>query len=326
MVLTGADVGAKGGEFGRQAYTDGGVFDNLGVRMFRCLAASNPEQPAWDGVLVSDAGRPFEVRNARRAGGMIRTAMRASDILMDRVWQLETETFKDTAGFAFARITAVVDQAEDPSALHPEVQRQLPNIRTDLDRFSDDEISALVRHGYCVGRKTCRAFPKLFGKKLTTRPAWDPNGEDEDRLIAAAAPRTALVQVTDPAKLALPKQHSTSPPLQLWHALVSHDNRAVRALKSFVSRETAVTFPTRAPIEATLEARTLHGSASRRIWSTLLDHRDWVSYVYVPIIVPILFLTPYLAYKVYERSHRINQIVESLSQQSRDLEQMTRLM
>ena len=35
--LTGADVGAIGGEFGRQSYTDGGVFDNLGVRMFRCL-------------------------------------------------------------------------------------------------------------------------------------------------------------------------------------------------------------------------------------------------------------------------------------------------
>src|SRR5271165_2151737 len=35
--LTGADVGASGGEFGRQSYTDGGVFDNLGVRMFRCL-------------------------------------------------------------------------------------------------------------------------------------------------------------------------------------------------------------------------------------------------------------------------------------------------
>src|SRR5215470_3030661 len=37
LELTGADVGANIGEFGRQAYTDGGVFDNLGVRMFRCL-------------------------------------------------------------------------------------------------------------------------------------------------------------------------------------------------------------------------------------------------------------------------------------------------
>ena len=37
LELTGADVGANSGEFGRQAYTDGGVFDNLGVRMFRWL-------------------------------------------------------------------------------------------------------------------------------------------------------------------------------------------------------------------------------------------------------------------------------------------------
>src|SRR5262249_47183801 len=37
LQLTGADVGANAGEFGRQAYTDGGVFDNLGVRMFRWL-------------------------------------------------------------------------------------------------------------------------------------------------------------------------------------------------------------------------------------------------------------------------------------------------
>jgi predicted acylesterase/phospholipase RssA len=105
IILTGADVGAGSGEFGRQAYTDGGVFDNLGVRLFRCLAhVLGTEQIPWDGVLVSDAGRPFEIQSTMRAGGMIRTAMRASDILMDRVWQLETETFKDTPGFVFARL------------------------------------------------------------------------------------------------------------------------------------------------------------------------------------------------------------------------------
>src|SRR4051794_35217429 len=37
LELTGADVGATGGEFDRQAYTDGAVFDNLGVRMYRWL-------------------------------------------------------------------------------------------------------------------------------------------------------------------------------------------------------------------------------------------------------------------------------------------------
>src|SRR5262249_56039495 len=38
LELSGAEVGAGAGEFGRQAYTDGGVFDNLGVRMFGSLA------------------------------------------------------------------------------------------------------------------------------------------------------------------------------------------------------------------------------------------------------------------------------------------------
>jgi hypothetical protein len=82
----------------------------------------------------------------------------------------------------------------------------------------------------------------------------------------------------------------------------------------------------RAPAAETAEARTLQASALRRIWSTLLDYRDWTSYVYVPILLPILVLLPYVIAKSYERSHRINQIVESLSQGSRDLEQMTRLL
>ena len=67
MELTGADVGAKSGEFGRQAYTDGGVFDNLGVRAFRFLAQSLATgQSSWDGVLVSDVGKQFQVRSDSR--------------------------------------------------------------------------------------------------------------------------------------------------------------------------------------------------------------------------------------------------------------------
>ena len=87
---------------------------------------------------------------------------------MDRVWQLETETFQDSPSFVFAPITEVVEPAEDSTALHPEIQRQAANIRTDLDRFSTLEISSLVRHGYCVGRKACRwgEFPDMFGAEL----------------------------------------------------------------------------------------------------------------------------------------------------------------
>ncbi len=276
--LTGSDVGARSGEFGRQSYTDGGVFDNLGVRMFRFLTlSSKADESPWDGVLVSDVGKPFEVQSNLRAGGLIRTAMRASDILMDRVWQLENETFQDTPGFAFARITDLVDPEQDPTAPHPELQRQLASIRTDLDRFSDIEISSLIRHGYCVARQTCRARPEVFGADLPRNPPWDP-------VIDSSAAAATTAQATNAFQ------------------------------------------PRSEPAPVTRKARALQAGAVRRIWSTLLDYRDWVSYVYVPIILPILFLLPYAIVKSYQRSQRVSRVVESLAQGSRDLEQMTRLM
>jgi predicted acylesterase/phospholipase RssA len=424
LELTGADVGVSVGEFGRQAYTDGGVFDNLGVRMFRCLERSlladsplcrddffdlrgalevlqqagqsrketplhrlwqvlmapasrtepllltGPEKPQsgppavletgnsnneelvvsslWDvmrkyqfyhdpvfaglkpadpaaaallrtsrsggsildmaerlwlnrhlleaafreatgracfrrlnsgldGVLVSDVGKPIAVQSNRRAGGLIRATLRATDILMDRVWQLEKETFHDTPGFVFAPIADVVGQSEDATALHPEIQRQTANLRTDLDRFSALEISSLIRHGYCVCRKACRARPDLFGTDLPGNAPWDP----------------------------IPTPHAAAP-----------SSPAPMRLKGLL----------RAPAPVTVEARSLQTSALRRIWSTLLDYRDWTSYVYVPIVIPILVLLPYVIVKAYEHSHLINHIVKSLSQSSHDLEQMTRLL
>jgi predicted acylesterase/phospholipase RssA len=430
LELTGTDVGANAGEFGRQAYTDGGVFDNLGVRMFRCLerpllsdapltredfvdfpaavevlrqagrssegtplhrlgqllatgrgrskplpfangsqpgGAAPPSQLAgggdgqeqllaglWDllsrkrlqqeplfaglkpadpdaeallhasppagrdldrgeqvwlnrhlveaayrqatgrpcfrwlhrrldGVLVSDVGKPFEVKNLRRAGGLVHTAMRATDIVMDRVWQLEIEAFHDACGFVFAPVTDVVEPAEDPSAPHPEVQRQTAHIRTDLDRFSALEISSLVRHGYCVGRKACRARPDLFGTGLPGDPPWDPLPD-----IRRAGP-VALV----------PMRRVFGASTKRWSQVAG------------------------APAS---DARMLQAAALRRIWSRLLDYQDWVSYLYVPILVPILVLLPYVATMYYQRSHRVNQIVQSLAQSSRDVEQMSRLL
>src|SRR6516164_8936837 len=158
LELRGVDVGTARGEFGRQAYTDGGVFDNLGVRIFRFLEDDSGPKT----TLVSDVGKFIEVQGQRRAGGLIRTALRATDILMDRVWQLEIETLQDAPGFAFAPITDIVWPHDDPTALHPVIQRQLVNVRTDLDNFSDLEISGLVQHGYCVARKACRSHPELF--------------------------------------------------------------------------------------------------------------------------------------------------------------------
>lgn len=285
LELRGVDVGAVQGEFGRQAYTDGGVFDNLGVRMFRFLEDDSGPKT----TLVSDVGKRIEVQGQRRAGGLIRTALRATDILMDRVWQLESETFRGTPGFVFAPITDIVWPDDDPTALHPVIQRQLGNVRTDLDDFSDLEISGLVQHGYCVARKACRSRPDLFGEELPKDYPWDP------------LPKTDGAAVTQPSATGFAR-------LLRWRAPGERNGDKW------------------APAADTLKARTLQGSAVRRIWSRMLDYRDWVSYIYAPIIIPLLISLPYFTYKAYQHSYNVNQLIESLAQGSPDLAYMRRLL
>jgi predicted acylesterase/phospholipase RssA len=228
---------------------------------------------ALDGVIVSDVGKRIRVRASRRAGGLVRTAMRASGILMDRVWQLEHETFQDTPGFVFVPITDVVEPSQDPTALHPEVQRQMANIRTDFDRFSLLEISSLVRHGYCVGRKACQARPDLFGADLPRDVPWDP--------IPRPYGAAAAVPVAMPAE-----GHSVE------------------------------------PAETMVKARTLQASAFRRIWSSLFDFRDWSSYIYVPLFFPLFVLLPYGAFEYYKSAERSRELVKWLYHGSPDLSQV----
>ena len=273
LELTGRDVGALGGEFGRQAYTDGGVFDNLGVRMFRWLTPLLEGENKLDGVLVSDVGRRIEIQSNQR-GGLIGAALRSSDILMDRVWQLELDNFQETFGFVFAKLIDVVSPSEDPTALHPEVQRQVANIRTDLDEFTLLEMSCLIRHGYCIGRQACRSRADLFGPDLPKNPPWDPV---PSATIPQAAPSDSSLDGS---------KHTTTP--------------------------------------VTVQARHLQASSSRRIWSTLLNVRDWTSLVYLPFIV-LLLLAPYFIYRSYQHSRRVGQLIEYISTSSPDFEMMSQL-
>jgi hypothetical protein len=51
-----------------------------------------------------------------------------------------------------------------------------------------------------------------------------------------------------------------------------------------------------------------------------------VSYVYVPLILPILVLLPYAAFTIYDHTHRLNQFVKSFSQGTRDLETLIEML
>jgi predicted acylesterase/phospholipase RssA len=168
--ITAADLGVRDGQFPTEFFTDGGVFDNLGLRAFVWL---KQRESTFDRILVSDAGKPFQILSGA-ALGFIGQSVRASDILWDRVWQLEHENFGQQEGFVFLPITELVDLAEDPRALHPVVQVQVQAIRTDLDRFSTEEINALAQHGYEVARKLCRQQGILGDTPLPDAPPWAP--------------------------------------------------------------------------------------------------------------------------------------------------------
>ena len=168
--ITAADLGVPDGEFPTEFFTDGGVYDNMGLRAFSWLKHQDPQ---LETVLVSDAGKPFQMMTDA-ALGLIGQSVRASDILWDRVWQLEREIFGHRKGFVFLPITEIVSLSEDPTALPPVIQTELKSIRTDLDRFSNQEVNALAQHGYEVARKVCRQEEVFDVSQVPNLPPWMP--------------------------------------------------------------------------------------------------------------------------------------------------------
>ena len=238
----------------------------------RCL---RPMTSMFDQVIVSDAGKHLQARTTSGGAGLIGTAMRASDIGMDRVWQLEKEAFGNQPGFLFASLTDVVEPHDDPTALHPEIQRRLPDIRTDLDGFSLLEISALVRHGYCVARSVCRGQPELFGRDLPAMPPWDPVDHGSPTPAPASGKR---------------------------HRLTLMGNK-------------------RGPAAEVVSARMLKRSSARRVWSRLFDYTDWASYVYLLVLVPLLSILPLMLWHYWEargEAKKMGRTVEAIANSGQD--------
>jgi hypothetical protein len=259
-LITADELGLSEGEFPPQTFTDGGVYDNLGVRAFDLLQNVDPP---LDLTLVSDVGKTFQVTRPKQLG-MISRSLRAADILWDRVGRLEQQKFDKDPRFLFVPALSTVDLRDDPTAVHPVLQPEIANIRTDIDRFSSLEISALVRHGYCVARKQCRSRPEEFGTDLPTTPPWDPIAETETAPAHAAGSKVGLGPGSDLASTASSR--------------------------------------------ATEDARQLHSSAGRRVWSTLLDLRDWPSYVYIVLLILLLGVLPVYLWQ-YRQQARINAMV-----------------
>lgn len=267
VAITPADLGVREGQHPTEWFTDGGVYDNLSIRAFSWLTQQDAK---FDQILASDAGKPFQILTDA-ALGAFGQSMRATDILWDRVGQLERENFGQQPGFVFLPITDKVDLAEDPTALHPVIQAEVQSIRTDLDRFSDAEINALVQHGYGVARKVTSRLPGgQFAK--SSQPPWTPI--PADRLT--------------PGRLFKSKAHAASPPTQI--------------------------------------ARELRNSSRRRTWKTLLDPRDWPSYLYVFAAFLLFVVLPLQVYKLYEKAQMQATVIDAIAQGDPDFRQILDLL
>lgn len=194
--MSASDLGVREGQFPTEWFTDGGVYDNLGIRAFSWLKHQDVE---FDKVLVSDAGKPFQILNEATLG-FVGQSVRASDILWDRVWQLERENFGKRPGYVFLPITDTVERGDDPTALHPVIQAETQNIRTDLDCFSDIEVNALVQHGYGVARKVCRENGVVATEEFDRTPPWAPIPEHS--LTASSLPDTQSGEPSSTTQLA----------------------------------------------------------------------------------------------------------------------------
>ena len=121
---------------------DGGVFDNQGlVSLF---------EEGCTHFIVSDASDPLEWQ-AQPPDRILQVAMRANDVMMDRIRidvmrQLRQREPGRYAVFTLG--TPAGNEAFGDDA--PAFVRSLKAIRTDLDAFSDIEAMALMYHGYMV--------------------------------------------------------------------------------------------------------------------------------------------------------------------------------
>jgi predicted acylesterase/phospholipase RssA len=273
--VTADDLGVNDGEFPGESFTDGGVYDNLGTRAFNWIHRLHNVD--HERILVSDAGKPFQILG-RSTIGFVAQSIRATDILWDRVWQLERENFGDQNGFFFAPITRVVDPTEDPHAMHPAIQRVVSSLRTDLDRFSDLEVAALVRHGYEVTRATHRHLADRSDVPVHTAPAWDPV-PGRHPLAAASA---AVGQPTE----------------------TGHQDPA--ATPGGTSR-IAGTCPTAAV------AAELRRGSRRRVWSTLLDPRDWPTWIYAALAAVLFVWLPLRLYRIHRHAEILAGVIDSIA-------------
>lgn len=202
------------GEFPNPHYlSDGGVFDNLGINPWIWTNADGSK--VFDKLIVCNAEGFFDSEYDKNYTWLVSRNVRASDLLMTRVSELQLGALKENPPVAIGIKDILDEQVRvDGSTDHTisvERQRTLSKIRTDLDMFSSYEVTALIAHGFSVARRS------LIDHGLIPEDApkhtWDPLGKLEmlakggdklTRMLRRGSRRKwRLLSIRDPASLLL---------------------------------------------------------------------------------------------------------------------------
>lgn len=150
----GADLWAREDFRRRLELADGGVYDNLGL------------ETAWgryDTVLVSDAGKPFEL-DAGVGSFAPKQIFRVMDIGLNQalamrkrvlIGEYRTGSLK---GAYWAIDTPITAYKASSLPVSPQKIQDLSTIRTRLDRFTEQEQCELINWGYAVSDAAVRAY------------------------------------------------------------------------------------------------------------------------------------------------------------------------
>ncbi|MEZ5065917.1 MAG: patatin-like phospholipase family protein [bacterium] len=190
MLVTPESLGARKDEISptRQALTDGGVYDNLGVHQLLLEAdrAQTQGQPLGQ-LVVSDAGGALDLDDRSPFRSVGTRLYRTASLLLAQVGALHKERIRRHPDLRFIEIRNALP---DSNHLPEQAQRRLAGIRTDLDRFDETEVSALINHGYALAT---RLFPSRKQTPGFPRPTPRLNDRELDAHLSRSARSTPHV-------------------------------------------------------------------------------------------------------------------------------------
>ncbi len=160
--------------------SDGGVYDNLGVRKFLNDIAIH--KPQFEQIIVSDASSASGSKFGLEFFEPITVPIKAADILFRRVYDFEVAA-------AYPSLFCMVGLRRNFSVktfpippLRGQYRIPLSRVRTDLDEFSDLEVFALVRQGYSAAHDSL-AFPLPNSSSGAISQTWSPTPRLAERFV-----------------------------------------------------------------------------------------------------------------------------------------------